>query len=96
MNDCYVIKYHGRNLSSFFPNDIPNKTKSGGVSVKNILSFSNWNYMIFPSFEEAEDEIRFILREINYKENYERYNEVHPHAKEALINIIENMKISKE
>lgn len=52
--------------------------------------------MIFPSFEEAEDEIRFILREINYKENYERYNEVHPHAKEALINIIENMKISKE
>ncbi len=92
----YVIKYRGKRLDGFYSNDIPEITSNDNVSVKHIISFSNNHYKVFSSFKEAKNCIVYMLREVNDKENYIRYNEVHPFAKEKLIKIIEEMEICKQ
>lgn len=91
----YVIKYRGRKLNIFNPNDLPTRTKNG-ICFTNIISFSNNEYMIFDSFEEAQNYVFYMLKEVKEEHNYKRYNQVHPYADSELINIIGKLKIYME
>lgn len=92
----YVIKKNGVKLSGFYPNDLPTKRynlKKGcfTISAKNIFSFSNDNYIIFNSFEEAKSYLLNALHEIH--ENAERYNTVDFAGEESVLNIWRKLKI---
>lgn len=93
MNYEYVIT-NGRRycyLTSFFPNDLPEKTKNNNISLKNILNFSYCGFMFFRSEDEAKQYIQSMLDEA--KENKQRYNECCPNSYELLKKTIENLKI---
>lgn len=91
----YVIKYKGRKLNYFHPNDLPTRTKNG-VRFTNIISFSNKEYMTFNSFDEAKDYILYMMRESQDEWNYKRYNQVHPYAESELSFMLGKLKIYEE
>lgn len=95
----YVIKKNGIRLSGFYPNDLPTKRYNlkkncFTISAKKIFSFSNNNYMIFNSFEEAKRYLLFALHEIH--ENAERYNTVDFAGEESVLNVWEKLKIFED
>ena len=95
----YVIKKNGVRLSGFYPNDLPIKRYNlkkncFTISAKNIFSFSNNNYMIFHSFEEAKSYLLYALHAIH--ESAESYNTVDFAGDETGLNIWKKLKIFED
>lgn len=88
----YILTYRGRRLSAFSPNDLPVSTKNG-FSIKNIFEFSNKNYIVFSTYQEAQDYLKYIISEIKNEDNCMRWNSVHWCADQKLNNIAYSLKV---
>ena len=91
----FVLKYRGKKLNAFVPNDLPTRTKNG-LSVRDIISFSNNNYITFSSEEEALDYIRIMMRHCNDEREVNRWNSVHWCATRVVKDIICSLKVCYE
>lgn len=90
----FVIKYRGNYLDGFYPNDLPVRTKNG-LSTKNIFTFSKRNYTFFNTLSEAEEYLKYILRELKDEDNVKRWNDVHWCADGVLVNMFAQFKITE-
>lgn len=88
----FAIKYRGSYLDGFHPNDLPVRTKNG-FSTKNIFVFSKRNYSIFDTLSEAEEYLKYIMRELKDEENVKRWNSIHWYADGQLVNMFAQFKI---
>ena len=91
----FVLKYRGKKLNIFAPNDLPTRTPNG-FSVKNIISFSIKSYYTFSTEDEAVGFINYMLKECQNESNINRWNDVHWGADDKLKNIVCSLKICYE
>lgn len=88
----FVIKYRGKKLSIFAPNDLPTKTQNG-FSIRNIISFSNKDYYTFLTATEAVDFIKIMLKACVDDGNISRWNDVHFGVDEKLKKIMKSLMV---
>lgn len=94
-NDFVITNKNGTAYLDYFaPNDLPKRTKNG-LSIRNIFSFSKNSYIVFNSYDEANEEIKRMFRECNEEHNIKRWNMVHWAADGYIKNFICNLKIKR-
>ena len=76
----YVLSFRNRNMSSCFPN--------GNGSVKDIVSFSNKDFYIYSTPEEAEGHKIFLINAIKV-----RKEEINNMVYASVISKLESMQI---